>query len=88
LYGKKLRRNIMAKEYGFLVNGKWLRGEKKREIKSPHNDEVVGVINIPSLKEAKEAIDGAEKAFEKFKESPSYERRDVLKRIAEGIESP
>ena len=76
----------MAKEYGFLVNGKWLRGEKKREIKSPHNDEVVGVINIPSLKEAKEAIDGAEKAFEKFKESPSYERRDVLKRIAEGIE--
>ncbi|MGH7807820.1 MAG: aldehyde dehydrogenase family protein [Thermodesulfobacteriota bacterium] len=76
----------MAKEYGFLVNGKWLRGEKKREIKSPHNDEVVGVINIPSLKEAKEAIDGAEKAFEKFKESPSYERRDVLRRIAEGIE--
>ena len=76
----------MAKEYGFLVNGKWLRGEKKREIKSPHNDEVVGVINIPSLKEAGEAIDGAEKAFEKFKESPSYERRDVLRRIAEGIE--
>jgi len=76
----------MAKEYGFLVNGKWLRGEKKREIKSPHNDEVVGVINIPSLTEAREAIDGAEKAFEKFKESPSYERRDVLRRIAEGIE--
>ncbi|HEX9830084.1 MAG TPA: aldehyde dehydrogenase family protein, partial [Thermodesulfobacteriota bacterium] len=80
------KENIMPKEYGFLVNGKWLQGAKKREIKSPYNDEVVGIINIPALNEAKEAIDSAEKAFEKFKEAPSYERRDVLRRIAEGIE--
>lgn len=76
----------MANEYGFLVNGRWMKGEKKREVKSPYNDEVVGVINIPSPKESKEAIDGAQKAFEKFKDAPSYERREILRKIAEGIE--
>ncbi len=76
----------MAKEYGYLVNGKWMKDAKKREIKSPYNDEVIGVINIPSLKEAKEAINGAEKAFEKFRNSPSYERSDILMRIVAGIE--
>jgi NAD-dependent aldehyde dehydrogenases len=70
----------MAKEYGFLVNGKWMKGEKKREVKSPYNDEVVGVINIPAPKEAIDAIDGAEKAFEKFKNAPSYDRREILRK--------
>ncbi len=76
----------MAKEYGFLVNGKWIKNAKKREVRSPYNNEVVGVINIPSLEEAKGAIDAAEKAFEKFRDSPSYERSDILMRVVAGIE--
>jgi acyl-CoA reductase-like NAD-dependent aldehyde dehydrogenase len=76
----------MVREYGFLVNGKWMESPKKREIRSPYNDEVVSVINIPALKESREAIDSAEKAFEKFKNSPSYERSEILRRIADGIE--
>ncbi|GBD39296.1 MAG: aldehyde dehydrogenase [Deltaproteobacteria bacterium] len=76
----------MVKEYGFLADGKWLQGERKREIKSPYNDEVVGVINIPSLEQAREAINAAERAFEKFKNAPSYERSRILRNIVDGIE--
>jgi acyl-CoA reductase-like NAD-dependent aldehyde dehydrogenase len=76
----------MPKEYGFLIGGKWRDSANKREIRSPYNDEVVGVINMPSPKEAKEAVDSAEKAFERFKDSPSYERSEILRRIANGIE--
>jgi len=75
----------MAKEYGYLVNGKWYKSEKKREIKSPYNSEVVGVINIPESKKSKEAIDGAESAFDKLKSSPGYERSGILTRIVDGI---
>ncbi|HEY7535173.1 MAG TPA: aldehyde dehydrogenase family protein, partial [Thermodesulfobacteriota bacterium] len=75
----------MVKEYGYLINGKWLKNTKKKEIRSPYNDEIIGVINIPSLKEAKDAIDGAEKAFESFRNSPSYERSDILLKIVTGI---
>ena len=53
----------MPKEFGYLVNGKWETGEKKREIKSPYNGEVAGVINIPAKDRALEAIGYAEEAF-------------------------
>ena len=76
----------MVKEYGYLVNGNWLKSNKKREIKSPYDHEIVGVINIPEPKEWKEAIDGSESAFEVLKNSSSYERSKILKNIASGIE--
>jgi len=75
----------MAKEYGYLVNGKWIESGKKREVKSPYNDEVVGVINVPTPEESKNALDGAEKAFEKFRDTPSYVRSEILMKIAQGI---
>ena len=76
----------MPKEYGFLIDGKWLKSNTKREIKSPFNDEVVGVVNIPDLDTALEAVGTAEKAFNKTKSSPSYLRRKILDEIARGIE--
>lgn len=76
----------MVEEYGFLVNGRWMGSDKKKEIRSPYNNEVVGVINVPAPGEAKEAVDAAERAFRKFGNSPSYERSEILKRIASGIE--
>ena len=76
----------MSKEYGYLINGKWLKSENKREIKNPYDDEVVGIINIPDLDKAKESIGSSQIAFEKFKESPSHVRSKILKKIVEGIE--
>jgi len=76
----------MSKEYGYLVNGEWLKSENKREIRNPYNDEVVGIINIPDLDKAKESVEHAQSAFEKFKESPSHVRSTILKEIIAGIE--
>jgi len=76
----------MTKEYGYLVNGKWLKSENKREIINPYNNEVVGLINIPDLDRAKESIQHAQVAFEKFRHSPSHERSGILKNIVEGID--
>jgi len=76
----------MAKEYGYLINNKWLKSDKKREVLSPYNNEVVGVINIPNIDEAIESVNYSEKAAEKFKNMPSYERSAILKRIVDGID--
>jgi len=75
----------MPKEYGYLINGKWLKSEKKREIKNPYNEEVVGLINVPDIDKAKESIDYAQSAYESFRESPSHIRSGILKKIVEGI---
>ncbi len=76
----------MHDEYGFLIDGKWLKSETKKEIKSPYNDEVVGVINVPDLNTALESVNFAEKAYTKTSRSPSYLRRRILGEIARGIE--
>ncbi len=76
----------MTKEYGYLVNGKWLKSENKREIINPYNSKVVGLINIPDLDRAKESIQHAQVAFEKFRHGPSHERSGILKNIVEGID--
>lgn len=76
----------MAKEYGYLINNQWLKSENKREILNPFNDEIVATINIPNLEEAKESVDFAQKASEKFKDMPSYERSNILKKIVDGID--
>lgn len=75
----------MSREFGFLVNGEWLKGKKKREIKSPYNGEAAGIINIPDRETALSSIGFAESAFSKWKESPSHERSRILRKIAEGI---
>ena len=47
----------MSKEYGYLVNGKWLKSEREKEIINPFNNEVVGVINVPDIDKAMESIE-------------------------------
>jgi glyceraldehyde-3-phosphate dehydrogenase (NADP+) len=75
----------MPKEYGFLINGKWTKSKRKREIKSPYNGETAGIINIPDRETAIGSIGTAESAYEKWRESPSFERSRILRKIAEGI---
>ncbi|KAB2834778.1 MAG: aldehyde dehydrogenase family protein, partial [Candidatus Dadabacteria bacterium] len=75
----------MSREFGFLVNGEWIKGKKKREIKSPYNGETAGVVNIPDRETAIGSVRFAEDAFSKWRESPSYERSRILRKIAEGI---
>jgi glyceraldehyde-3-phosphate dehydrogenase (NADP+) len=75
----------MSKEFGYLVNGKWVKSGKKKEIKSPYNGEVAGVINIPDRAEALESIGFAVSAYDKWRESPSHERSRILRKIADGI---
>lgn len=76
----------MAIEYGYLTDGKWLKSGTKREIKSPYNDQVAGVINVPDLNTAIESVGYAERAFEMTKKSPSHQRSTILREIAYGIE--
>ena len=75
----------MPKEYGFLINGEWMPGGKKREIRSPYNGETAGIVSVPDRETAIGSIGSAESAYVKWRESPSHERSRILRKIAEGI---
>ncbi len=77
----------MVKEYGFLMDNRWLHSSEKKEIKSPYNNETVGVVSIPSHEDSKKSIGSSEKAFQEFKGQPSHLRSFILRRISDGIES-
>lgn len=76
----------MAKEYGFLIANNWIRGTEKREVKSPFDSQVAGIINIPDDNESRKAIESSQSAFENFRNTPSHEKRRILRKIADGIE--
>ena len=54
----------MPKEYGFLINGEWMPGGKKREIRSPYNGETAGIVSVPDRETAIGSVGLAESAYE------------------------
>jgi acyl-CoA reductase-like NAD-dependent aldehyde dehydrogenase len=69
----------MPKEFGYLINGKWLTGGKKREIRSPYNGETAGIVSVPDRETAIGSVGLAESAYVKWRESPSLSRAILRK---------
>lgn len=76
----------MSKEYGFLIDNRWHESSEKADVRSPYDGKVAAVINVPDKKSCIKALDSAEAAFRKYKTAPSYLKRSLLRKIAEGIE--
>ncbi|MGO8947201.1 MAG: aldehyde dehydrogenase family protein [Ktedonobacterales bacterium] len=73
------------REYGTLVNGKWISSGHTVEIRSPYDDSLVAVIHRAGPQEIEEAIASAVRAFQITRRLPSWKRCDVLERISRGI---
>lgn len=73
------------KEYKFLIGGEWRSSEEKIEVKNPYNEEVVGIVYLSSKKDLDSAISIAFNAFEITKRLQSYEKAEILVKIAEAL---
>lgn len=74
------------KEYKLLIKGNWEESKNKREIKSPYDQSVVGVVHFAEKRQVEEALKAAEEAFGKTKKLSSYQRSQVLEKISTEIE--
>jgi acyl-CoA reductase-like NAD-dependent aldehyde dehydrogenase len=72
----------MAKEYPFLVGGERRFSAERVEIRSPYDQQVVGVVSYASARDVEEAIARAASAFETTRRLPSYARAEVCRRVA------
>ncbi|MBX6341780.1 MAG: aldehyde dehydrogenase family protein [Thermomicrobiaceae bacterium] len=75
----------MAKEYRFYCAGEWRSSGERLEVRNPYNDEVVGVTSFATEQDLEDAIVAAERAFEETKKLQSYQRAEILQRIADGL---
>jgi acyl-CoA reductase-like NAD-dependent aldehyde dehydrogenase len=72
----------MVKEYPFLVGGERRFSAERVEIRSPYDQQVVGVVSYASARDVEEAIARAASAFETTRRLPSYARAEVCRRVA------
>jgi acyl-CoA reductase-like NAD-dependent aldehyde dehydrogenase len=72
-------------ERGIVLGGEDVRTGETYEIRSPYDGAPVAVVHRAGPDEIERAIAGAVEAFETTRHLPSWQREDVLKKIAAGI---
>lgn len=73
-------------EHKLLINGNWEESKERREIKSPYDQSVVGVVHFADKKQVEKALAAADEAFKKTKKLSSFERSRVLEKTSTEIE--
>ena len=72
-------------EFGFLVAGEWTSEGERVSIRSPYDGREVGVTYLATRKHLERAIACAVEAFASEKDLASFQRRDVLLKVADAI---
>jgi len=75
----------MAREYPFYCAGEWRTSPNRLEIRSPYNDELVGITYEATEQDLEDAIVAAEQAFAVTRRLQSYERAEILQKLADGL---
>ncbi|MBI5379800.1 MAG: aldehyde dehydrogenase family protein [Nitrospirae bacterium] len=76
----------MSRRHPMFLGGEWRESGAWMEVRSPYDDQVVGVVAQAGEREAAEAVDRATSAFAATRDLPSHKRAEVLNKIAEGLD--
>ncbi len=76
----------MSKTHSFLIDGQWRTSDETMEVTNPYNGDIVGTVYRPSAQHVEEAVQSANRAFEKTRKLPSYQRSEILKKAAAEID--
>jgi acyl-CoA reductase-like NAD-dependent aldehyde dehydrogenase len=79
----------MIKKYKLYIDGEWISsvsGETFTRVNPANPDEVLGEFQKGNEKDIDKAVDAAEKAFEKWSETPAPKRGEILFKIVRMLE--
>ncbi len=76
----------MSRRHPMFLGGEWRESGAWMEVRSPYDDQVVGVVAQAGEREAAEAVDRAMSAFAATRDLPSHKRAEILNKIAEGLD--
>ncbi|MGB4205062.1 MAG: aldehyde dehydrogenase family protein [Bacteroidales bacterium] len=74
------------KQYKLYLAGKFRETKNLIEVRSPFNNEIIGLASIATKDELEEAILGAEAVFSEFRKMPSYQRYKILMQICNELD--
>ncbi len=65
-----------------LIDGNWLDGKETITVKNPYDGSVLGTVPRAGKGDVDGAIQAAEKAFVRFRETPAWKRAEILKKTS------
>ena len=75
----------MSKEYKMLIGGNFTATKETLEVRSPFNDEIVGITTVSGEKEIEVALKTAHESFKVLKALPAYKRAEYIMKVVEGL---
>jgi len=75
----------VPEEYKLLINGKWISGEKRLEVRNPYNQELLGTVPEAGKQQIENAIKSAQEAFKITKTLPAHLRSQILEHTSDTI---
>ncbi len=73
----------MSKEFKMLINGKWVSGVERIEVRNPYNQEIIGTVPGASTDEVDQAITSAQNSFNEIANMPAHKRSRILEKTSE-----
>lgn len=74
-----------SKDWGFYLDGQWVKEGERFEVRSPHDGSVAGTGHWASSKHADSAVAAAQRAFGVTRKMPGYQRQAILREISSSI---
>lgn len=65
------------------IDGQWVETVKKDTLKAPYDGETIAEVARATPEQVSVAVEGAHRAYIKFKEKTAYERAGILHRVSE-----
>lgn len=72
-------------EFCNYIDGDFVKSENQIQIRSPFNNETVGLAYNGSAEDVENAVESSKNAFSKFRLYPSYKRAELISRVVNGI---
>ena len=85
IMARELREEKM-KTYSLIIGGKAVPAKKHFEVRNPSNGGVVGLAPCATSEQLNQAVDAAEKAFERWSKRSSKDRSAACLKIVKKIE--
>ena len=76
---------VPARNFGFFLNGDWIRHGRDVVVTSPYDRSVVSVVCEANRNDVEVAIESAVRAFAITRRLPSYQRAAILRKITDGL---
>ncbi len=76
-----------TRTFGYFLDGNWSTSGREAVVQSPYDHSTIAVVTEAEREAVEQAMDSAVRSFQVTRKMSSFQRSDVLRKIADGIRS-